>query len=60
MKKKLLIYIFSLLIQLSLTAQINIGNNLENISYERPVEYEIAGITVQGIENLDKNAIITL
>ena len=60
MKKNLLIYIFTLLIPLSLTAQINIGNNIENISYKRPVEYEIAGITVQGIENLDKNAIITL
>jgi len=60
MKKNFLIYIFTLLIPLSLTAQINIGNTLENISYERPVEYEIAGITVQGIENLDKNAIITL
>ena len=60
MKKDLLIYVFTLLIPLSLTAQINIDNNLENISFERPVEYEIAGITVQGIENLDKNAIITL
>ena len=60
MKKNLLLYIFNLLVPLSLTAQINIGNNLENISYERPVEYEIAGITVHGVENLDKNAIITL
>ena len=60
MKKDFLTYVFTLLIPLSLTAQINIGNNLENISFERPVEYEIAGITVQGIENLDKNAIITL
>jgi outer membrane protein insertion porin family len=30
------------------------------VSYERPVEYEVAGITIQGITNLDKNAIITL
>ena len=60
MKKNLLIYIFILLLPVSITAQINIGNNLENISYERPVEYKIAGITVKGIENLDKNAIITL
>ena len=30
------------------------------MSYERPVEYEVAGITIQGITNLDKNAIITL
>ena len=60
MKKHLLIYSFILLLPVSLTAQINIDNNLENISYERPVEYEIAGITVEGIQNLDKNAIITL
>ena len=60
MEKKLSLYIFTLLIPFSLTAQINIGNKLENISYERPIEYEIAGITIQGIENLDKNAIITL
>ena len=60
MKKHLLIYSFILLLPVYLTAQINIGNNLENISYERPVEYEIAGITVEGIQNLDKNAIITL
>ncbi len=43
-----------------LKAQINVGNTLENVSYERPVEYEVAGITIQGITNLDKNAIITL
>jgi outer membrane protein insertion porin family len=30
------------------------------VSYEKPVEYKIAGITIQGITNLDKNAIITL
>lgn len=42
------------------TAQINLGNTIENVSYERPVEYEVAGITIQGITNLDKNAIITL
>ena len=60
MKKHLLVYTLILFLPVSLTAQINIGNNLENISYERPVEYEIGGITVEGIENLDKNAIITL
>jgi outer membrane protein insertion porin family len=30
------------------------------VSYEKPVEYKIAGITIQGITDLDKNAIITL
>ena len=44
----------------NLFAQINIGDNLSNISYERPVEYEIGGITVEGIQNLDKNAIVIL
>ena len=48
------------LISSSLCAQINLGDNLNNISYERPVEYEIGEITVEGIQNLDKNAIITL
>lgn len=60
MKKSFLITCILILCSTSLWAQINMGNNLDNISYERPVEYEIAGITVEGIQNLDKNAIITL
>jgi outer membrane protein insertion porin family len=60
MKKIFLIQCFFLLIASNLFAQINIGDNLSNISYERPVEYEIGGITVHGIENLDKNAIVIL
>lgn len=60
MKKTFLISCLILLISCPLVAQINLGNNLNVISYERPVEYEIAGITIKGIQNLDKNAIITL
>ena len=60
MKKTRFINCLLLLISSSLCAQINLGNNLNNISYERPVEYEIGEITVEGIQNLDKNAIITL
>lgn len=60
MKKLLLIHILFLLISSSIYAQINLRNSIENVSYEKPVEYEIAGITIQGITNLDKNAIITL
>ena len=41
-------------------AQINIGNSITDISYDAPVEFELAGITIQGIQNFDKNAIITL
>lgn len=60
MKKNILIYCLFFLISSTLSAQINIGNSLDNVTYERPVEYEIAGITVNGIQNLDKNAIIIL
>jgi len=60
MKKTFLISCLILLISCPLFAQINLGDNLNTISYERPVEYEIAGITIEGIKNLDKNAIITL
>ena len=45
MKKNILIYSFLMFFPVSLTGQINIGNDLENISYERPIEYEVAGIT---------------
>jgi outer membrane protein insertion porin family len=60
MKKTFLIRCLILLISCPLFAQINLGDDLNTISYERPVEYEIAGITIEGIKNLDKNAIITL
>jgi len=60
MKKTFFISCLILLISCPLFAQINLGDNLNTISYERPVEYEIAGITIEGIKNLDKNAIITL
>jgi len=58
--KKLFFIPLLLLFITPATAQINLGNTIENVSYERPVEYEVAGITIQGITNLDKNAIITL
>lgn len=60
MKKIVFIYSLILFFPVVLSAQINITNDLNNISYETPVEYEVGGITVEGIENLDKNAIITL
>jgi len=41
-------------------AQINVGNDLSKINYERPVEYVIGGITVSGVEFVDKNVIIML
>lgn len=42
------------------SAQISIGNDLSKINYASPTEYVIGGITVSGIEYLDKNVIIML
>lgn len=42
------------------SAQINLGNDLSKINYERPSEYVIGGITVSGVEFVDKNVIIML
>jgi len=41
-------------------AQISIGSDLSQISYETPTEYIIGGIQVEGAENLDKSVIIML
>ena len=59
-EKKILHKYLFLLISGVLCAQINIDNDLRNITYERPTEYEIGEATVVGTQNLDKNAIIIL
>lgn len=41
-------------------SQITLSDDLSKISYASPVEYEIAGITVSGIQYLDNNVLITL
>jgi outer membrane protein insertion porin family len=41
-------------------AQVSLGNELNNIDYSRPKEYEIGGITVSGVETLDRNVLIML
>lgn len=60
MKKTFYINYLFLLISGVLCAQINVDNDLGNITYERPTEYEIADVTVVGTQNLDKNAIVIL
>ena len=60
MKKNHYIFLLSLFISTQIIAQINLSNSITDISYDAPVEYELGGITIQGILNLDKNAIITL
>jgi len=67
MKKQTILYSITKLILVALlampfgaTAQISIGNDLSKIDYSSPTEYTIGGITVSGIEFLDKNVIIML
>jgi len=57
-------YIFSfitlLFISLSLKAQINLGDDLSQINYSNPKEYEIGGITITGIQYIENNVLIEL
>ncbi len=41
-------------------AQIDIGDDLSKISYERPVDYYVGGIEVEGLKYFDKNVVIML
>ncbi len=58
----ILAFAFSFLFVLpwQLNAQISIGDDLSKISYAKPSEYIIGGITITGAEHLDKNVIIML
>lgn len=56
----LLFLITVVCISQEVNAQINVGNDLSKINYERPSEYVIGGITVSGVEFVDKNVIIML
>lgn len=50
----LFLYIFNL------KAQVSIGDDIDNVDYSDPKEYEIGGITVSGVSYLDNNVLITL
>ncbi len=39
--------------------QVTLGDDLV-VNYDKPVEYEIAGVTVTGVEYLDKNVLVML
>ncbi|MCB2207802.1 MAG: BamA/TamA family outer membrane protein [Bacteroidetes bacterium] len=49
-----------LCIPLIANAQVNIGDDISKINYERPIDYLIGDIEVEGIKYLDKNVIIML
>lgn len=48
------------LLTLPLKAQVPLGNDIPEIDYANPKDYEIGGITVSGVQNLDNNVIIVL
>ena len=52
----LLILIFPLIVK----GQFSINSDLENLTYSTPKDYEIAGVTVQGADFFDSQAIISL
>ena len=41
-------------------SQVIIGNELDNIDYSKPTEYEIGGIIVNGVKYLDHSVLIAL
>ena len=41
-------------------AQIQVGNDLSDIDYSLPREYEIGGITVTGVEYVDPAVVVML
>ena len=49
-----------LLFALPSYSQIQVGNNEDLIDYSTPKEFELAGITVSGIQYLDESVLITL
>ncbi|HET6245513.1 MAG: BamA/TamA family outer membrane protein [Bacteroidetes bacterium] len=60
MHKSIFTIIFLFLVLVSgAFAQLPLGD-YEDINYENPQEYEIGGITIKGVEHLDKNVLILL
>lgn len=61
MKLKLrLCVLILILFSITATAQIRLGDDLNEIDYSNPKEFIIGGITVSGVQYLDQNVIIML
>ena len=61
MKFKLFLILLLFIFSASITnAQISLGNDLSEIDYSTPKEYEIGGITVTGIQFLDNNMLVLI
>ncbi len=60
MRKLSTIIAFVAFFCLSGYSQVPIGDQLDNIDYSKPVEYEIGGIIVNGVKYLDHSVLIAL
>lgn len=60
MNRLLFLILLQFILTLNIKAQINIGENVIDIDYANPKEYEIGGITVSGVEHLDQNVLLLL
>ncbi len=41
-------------------SQVQLGESFEGLDYDKPIEYEIGGITVSGVQFLDEGVLLTL
>ena len=57
---KIFVLLFFLTITTNMMAQIQVGNDLSDIDYSLPRDYEIAGITVSGVKYLDPQVLVMI
>ena len=58
--KLLLLLLFVMTFSTSVMAQIQVGNDMSDIDYSLPRDYEIAGITVTGVKHLDPQVLVMI
>lgn len=56
----LLTFLLTLNSHVELSAQISLGSELPEIDYTNPIEYEIGGITISGVQYLDQSVLIMI
>ncbi|MFO8130349.1 MAG: POTRA domain-containing protein [Bacteroidales bacterium] len=54
------VFLMILVVPLISQSQVQIGDDIDLIDYSNPIEYEIGGITVSGVQYLDQNVLVLL
>ena len=57
---KIFVLLFFMTITTNVMAQIQVGNDLSDIDYSLPRDYEIAGITVSGVKYVDPQVLVMI